>query len=206
MTLGSPGGPVAVVAATAESHPLPNYYASVSLMKSLKGDKRRIGDVWLDAQAEALKAKDAMIETMMADVEGKLEQQIDVGRLKHQQTLLYEILGDPATPLFVPAPLDATIERTDSGWRWKATKPEGATRLYVGVRTGAPPAAGSRTNRPEQARAAYEKANSAMAFVPAESPKPGAAWEGTVAKPCSLRLVATGPGVFRVALLEAEVP
>jgi hypothetical protein len=205
MMLGSPGGPVAVVAATTESHPLPNYYSSVSLMSSLDGGKRRIGDLWLDAQQRALEASDPMIEAMMADVEGKLEAQINVVELKREQALLYGILGDPATPLFVPEPLEATIEKTDSGWRWKATKPDGAKNLYVGVREAAPAIAPTgRGGGPQQARAAYEKANSASAFVPAGSPKPDAAWEGAVTKPCTVRLVATGPGVFRAAVLRAE--
>jgi len=202
MMLGSPGGPAVVVAATTESHPLTNYYSSVCLMRSLKGGRRRIGDVWLNAQRETLKTQDPTIEAMLANVEGALEAQINVGELKREQGLLYEILGDPATPLFVPEELEAAVEKADTGWQWKATKPENATKIAVGLKSAAPgdPA---RSGGPQQAKAAYDRANGALAFAPLASPKEAAAWEGTVAKPGTIRLVATGPGVFRAAVLEA---
>lgn len=45
-----PGGPVATVAATTESHPLPNYFSGVSLLKAFGRRERRLGALWLNAQ------------------------------------------------------------------------------------------------------------------------------------------------------------
>ena len=44
----SPGGPVAAIGATTESHPLTNYYSGVELLKRLSGKYRRLGDLWLE--------------------------------------------------------------------------------------------------------------------------------------------------------------
>jgi hypothetical protein len=43
--LEMPAGPAAVIAATAESHPLANYFSSVCLVQSLDGPKHRLGEL-----------------------------------------------------------------------------------------------------------------------------------------------------------------
>jgi len=189
----------------AESHPLPNYFSGVSFLDHLGENERRIGVLWLKAQRDAMKARDPMIEGMLADVEGKLEAQINVGKLKRDQILIYEILGDPATPLFLPQPLEATVERTGSGWHWKAKKPDGAKQIQVGFRPEIPVIkAGSASAQPDQMRKAFVSANEGLAYASLDAPKPGAAWEGDVSKPGFVRLVATGPGVFSATVLRLK--
>lgn len=131
-------GPAAVIAATTESHPLANYYTGVSLLAALGGADRRIGSIWLAAQRAAHDVSDPSIDNLLADVEGKLEPRINIAKLKRDQILMYELFGDPATPLFLPDRLEASVERRGESWHWRAVAPAGAERLSVGFRVEDP--------------------------------------------------------------------
>ena len=201
-----PGGPVATIAATTWSHPLPNYFTSACLLRALGGGERRLGALWLRAQRDARAARDPIMEMTLRDVEGKLEKEINVEKLRSDQSYMYALLGDPATLLRLPEPLEASVERTATGWRWRAKRPSGATRLEVAWRKpfaftmpmGAPPAG------EKQANEALKAANAPYAFAVQPSPADGAAWEGTCERPGSLRLVAVGPKSLHVAVLKLE--
>jgi len=65
-----PSGPVAVIAATTESHPLMNYYSGVALLVQLSGTERRLGPLWLNAQQQAANAREPLMELLLKDVEG----------------------------------------------------------------------------------------------------------------------------------------
>jgi hypothetical protein len=200
------GGPVATIAATTESHPLTNYFSAVCLLHSLGKGKRRLGPLWLDAQLRALKARDLLMELMLRDVEGKLEEQINVGKLRRDQLLMYALLGDPATRLRLPLSLEASVTRTGDTWHWRTVRPPGATRLEVGFRKR-PPLQADLKVRPteaEAARAALTAANDAFRFQPLTSMEKEIPWEGTLDRPGWLRLVATGPENLHVAVLKVE--
>ena len=199
-----PGGPMATIAATTESHPLTNYFSSVCLLKELGSGEDRLGLVWLAGQQKARKARSFLVERVLRDVEGKLEDEIDVEKLRRDQLLMYALLGDPATRLRLPKPLVASAQRTAEGWRWKAQRPVGATRLEVGHRAAVAPrdALKQRPAGREEARKAFEEANAALAFAPLPSPPDAGPWEGTVERPGWLRLVATGGGEIHVAVLK----
>jgi len=121
------GGPVAVIAATAESHPLTNYFSGLCLLQSLGGGHKRLGDLWLDAQQKAKLARNPLIERLLRDVEGKLEDQINVDKLRRDQMLMYALLGDPATRLHLPDRLRGKIRYVDGKWKWQAHRPKGTT-------------------------------------------------------------------------------
>jgi hypothetical protein len=200
------GGPVAVVGATTESHPLTNYFTGVALLKTLaEGAPQRLGDLWLGAERRGFLEKDFLVEQMLKDAEGSLEKEIDVAKLRRDQRLLYVLLGDPALRLPLPAPLDATVEKRDGAWRWTARRPEGATRLLVGLRPAqreapAPPAGADEI---ALRRAQFEAANAAEGFDPVGEIGDGP-WEGSVDRPGRLRLVALGPDGVAVGTLELE--
>ncbi len=205
-----PGGPVALVAATTESHPLTNYFTGRALLEALGHGKRRLGEIWIDAQRAGREAHSFLIEKALEDAEGSLEDDIDQEQLRRDQPLLYAVFGDPATRLRIPGPLQATVERTDSGWRWTVEKPEGAESLQVAVRRpagAAKPIASPRPVGRAEAAARLVAANRATSFV-ARSPLPGGTWEGEIDGPVGawLRLVATGPGLFRVFTAKLEAP
>jgi hypothetical protein len=201
-----PGGPVTTIAATTESHPLTNYFSGTCLLKELGGQRDRIGSMWLAAQRQATRQRNFLAERVLRDVEGKLEEAIDVAKLRRDQVLMYALLGDPATRLKVPKPLEASVERVDSGWRWRAQRREGARSLAVGHRPSRLPAA-EWTGRPadrQKARAAFEAANAALGFTSLPSPPDDGPWEGTVDRPGLLRLVTVAGGQLYVAVLRLQ--
>jgi hypothetical protein len=80
--LSLPGGSVAAIAATTESHPLTNYHTSTSLLASLGKGHKRLGNLWLDAQRQGLVARDFVMDRMLDDVEGSLDDPIDTDQLR----------------------------------------------------------------------------------------------------------------------------
>ncbi len=60
-----PGGPVATIAATTESHPLPNYFSGMSLLAALGGSENRLGTLWLRTERKARHAHDFMAEMVL---------------------------------------------------------------------------------------------------------------------------------------------
>ena len=204
------GGPVATIGSSTVSHPLTNALTTLSLVQSIKGGRPRLGQLWLDAQRGMLGMRDATLEQFLSNVEGTLEPRINVDKLKRDQTMMYAILGDPATRLRLPGRLEATVARTDVGWRWKAERPEGATQLFVGVRPARlsfPAAAGQLDET--RANDLLKAANARFGFKSLPSVTGAAPWEGVVPKKEAargklLRLVATGPGLIRVAVLKLK--
>ncbi len=201
-----PGGPVATIAATTESHPLTNFFSSTCLLRQLGGREDRIGSIWLAAQRRAMKQRNFLVERILRDVEGKLEAEINVAKLRRDQMLMYALLGDPATRLRMPQPLEASLRRTDSGWRWTAKRPQAATSLAVGYRPGKLPGAqlAEGSTERQKARAAFQAANAALGFTPVPSPPDKGPWEGTVEQPGWLRLVTVADGQLHVAVLKIE--
>jgi hypothetical protein len=201
-----PGGPVATIGATTESHPLTNYFSGACLLKSLGGEEKRLGAIWFRAQRQASQTRDFLMEMILRDAEGSLEKHIDVEKLRRDQMLMYALLGDPATRLRLPEPLQATVERTAKGWQWRAQRPPGATRLEVGLRQpqALPMSPGKRPTSAEEADNASERANACFAFTAQPSPPEGRPWEGNCDRPGWLRLVAIGSSARYVVVLKLE--
>jgi hypothetical protein len=197
-----PGGPVAAIAATTESHPLTNYFSGVSLLAGLGGSERRLGKVWLAAQLHARKSRNLFMESLLKDVEGKLDEAIDQEQLRRDQLLMYALLGDPATRMPLPVPLAAKATKTPTGWRWHVDRPAGAERLEVAHRPALP--AFAPVEKPPEnaavARTAAASANGAFAFVSLASPD--GAWEGTADKPGTLRFSTVVKGRLHVTALK----
>ena len=203
----SSGGPVAVIAATTESHPLTNYYSGFALLGALSKQQDRLGLMWLAAQRRAAKDRNLLIERLLRDVEGKLEERIDIPKLRRDQMLMYALLGDPATRVRLPRPLEASIKRTADGWTWSAVRPQGATRLWVGFRSPdlrMPVSTAVHQSNAEAARAAFKEANQRFKYVEIAPPGSDEPWRGTIKQSGLLRLVVTGPGILRAAVLVAE--
>jgi len=202
----APGGPVAAVGATTESHPLMNYYAGVCLLKALNGKHPTIGELWETAQSRAVKAHDPLMEPLLRDVEGKLEENINIPKLRRDQLLMYALLGDPATRIKFPLPLKVDVERREDGWRWRVQRPDAATRLRVGTREPKPRPPAPKSTEEEEMRALQVKANSIFRFDTIAELGPDDKWEGTVAKGGLFRFVAWGNGALYTGTLEIEEP
>lgn len=201
-----PGGPVAAIGATTESHPLTNYFSGACLLTALGGQEKRLGVIWLGAQRQASRTHDFLMEMMLRNAEGSLEKEIDVEKLRRDQMLMYALLGDPATRLRLPEPLEASVERAETGWRWRARRPPGATHLEVGFRKpqALPMSPDKKPTSAEEADKASETANACFAFTAQTSPPTDGPWEGICDRPGWLRLVAIGPSTLHVAVLKLE--
>jgi hypothetical protein len=204
--LALPGGPVTVIAASTESHPLTNYFTGLVGLRRMQGYHERIGDLWFDTQCEVLTISDPIMERILRDVEGSLEDPINVGKLRRDQVLMYALLGDPATTLRMPLPLGSSIERLDEGYRWRVQKPAGAERLVVSFRPRNDALFGPnpRPADPVEAWKAFERFNSALRYQPLQERTPEEPWQGTINGPGDLRLLVVTPEGLQVAVHKIE--
>ncbi len=207
--LAVPGGPVVAVGATAESHPLPNYFTGAGLLKAISGKTRRIGPLWLEAQKHMLADRNLLVEKMLLSAEGNIQRAgLDHRKLRADQINLYALLGDPAARVFLPDRLRGRIDWKGATCHWQVRKPAGATKLYVSfrptARTGATKT-GPSANRAEALKR-HAAANAAYAFTPVTQLGPEAPWQGTIAKEGTLRLIATGPGQIHAAAIGIRRP
>jgi hypothetical protein len=132
--LSAPGGPVAVIAATTESHPLTNFHSGQELARSLGGPSTNFGELWREAQERASRARSLVMDRMLRDVEGKLEPSIDVAKLRRDQLLMYAFLGDPATPRPRWRELELQVEAGQDSATWRVVPPAGWEEALVGFR------------------------------------------------------------------------
>jgi len=185
------GGPPAVIAATTESQPLTNFYTCASLLKHLDYGPKRLGDLWLEAQNGMLGMRNILLERLLKHVEGKLEAELDITKMKRDQMLMHAFLGDPALRMRLPERLEAEIEQTSSGRRWRVKKPSGAERLYVEFRKeiGVMSARTERTTS-SQFEQEFEGASSQLRFGTLEELDSSVNWEGEIQQSGTLRLVA----------------
>jgi len=202
-----PGGPVATIGATAESHPLTNYYSGVSLLRALKGNQTRLGDVWMTTQREMLGMRNVLAETMLSKVEGTGGGDIDIPALKRDQFLMYALLGDPATHLKLPQKLEVTVERKGNVWEWKAVKPQGSDHLEAGYRAEIKASSNRELAKDNtEARRIFNEFNAGLDFAPITSLGAKDEWKGIVDKEGWLRLVATGGPQLYVGVVQLKIP
>ena len=203
----APGGPVAAIGATTASHPLPNYFDGVCLLQQLGRPVGRLGTLWLRTQRQAASARDFLVERMLANAEGSLEEKIDVGKLRRDNTLMYALLGDPATRLRLPRPMRVTVDKTESGWAWRAVRPTGVTDVHAGLRALRPsfPPVPADTGA-QSARDLFHAANDAFIFAPLPARSVGGAWSGTASKAGLLRIVGIGPNGLYAAIARLTRP
>ncbi|MBN1846026.1 MAG: hypothetical protein JW810_10105 [Sedimentisphaerales bacterium] len=203
------GGPPAVIGATTESQPLSNYYSSVSLLKALDGDTRRLGDLWLAAQQRMLRMRDFILEPLLQNIEGSLDEEISIDRLKRDQMRMYAVLADPALRLRLPERLDVEFHPDGQGGRWQAAKPPGADQLVLEYRAAKLDLAlGDPNGLPPDTRQRFDRANERLRYqmrrqFPADQP-----WQGILTEPGRWRLVAECPDRVYVAVLDipAAIP
>jgi Peptidase family C25 len=206
----APGGPVLCIAATEESHPLPNFYTATSLLRRLQSADGpvRFGRLFLDAQRDARRRSDLLYELLLRDAEGRLNKaRSDIETLKTDHAAIYAIIGDPATRVLLPRALKVTTARNADGWSWHAEAPPGARRLVVERRIHAVDFPPRPANADDSTTAAlFVKANEALAFRPLATVEAGAEWRGHIAEPGIVRFVAETEGGTHVFGVELRVP
>lgn len=110
LLLFAPGGPVAAIGATAQSHPLPNYFTGVRLLWAAGQGPQRLGTLWLEVGKKANEDRAMLIERLLQNVEGVVAD-VDLPKLRRDQMLIYELLGDPALKLRLPESQPTTPSR-----------------------------------------------------------------------------------------------
>ncbi len=197
-----PAGPVATIGATTVSHPMTNYFAGVCLLRrpgQVNPANKRLGTLWLDVQKEAIRSRDIIIEALLLNIESSIEK-VDAKKVRRDHILLYALLGDPATNLRMPEPLEYKIERRDDNWHWNVEKPKGALKLYVEIRPDGqsmPPI--QLPLEKKSAQKTLELANDMFAFQRIAELSSDQIWEGITNASGILRLVALAPDNIYVA-------
>lgn len=197
----APAGPVLCIAATEDSHPLPNFYTATSLLRAVKGAEgtARFGSLWLDAQRAARRRHDMLYELLLRDAEGRLNKsRANVDLLKVDQASLYAIMGDPATRVHLPQKLRATTTKTATGWQWEVTPPPGAVRLRIEQRPSSPEFPGRpKSGDDSTLTGVFETASALLAFRPVATLSSTQAWRGEFTTGGIVRLIAeTATGVY----------
>lgn len=198
-----PAGPVATIGATTVSHPMTNYFAGICLLRKpgqANPSNRRLGTLWLEAQKEAIKSRDIIIEALLLNIESSIEK-VDAKKVRRDHILLYALLGDPATLLCMPEPLECRIESGDNNWRWQAEKPKGALKLYVEIRPdGQSMPQIQLPLEKDSAQKNLELANDTFAFNSVAELSADQDWKGIINTKGVLRLTALTPdGIFVTA-------
>ena len=202
--LFAPGGPVACIAASVDSHPLTNYYGSTSLLRDLNGTTSdSLGGLWVESIRKAHATREPLKEWLVSALEpfviGKRNRVKD---LKADHLLIYNLLGDPATRLFLPQPLEATVTRSGDGWEWSVEKPPGlapGSKLIVQHRTPFPSfKLGEPVLDRDSAVAAFDEANAALGFRTLRELAASEPWEGSLDESGTLRLCLSGGSQLKV--------
>jgi hypothetical protein len=203
--LYAPGGPVASVAATTQSHPLTNYYSGNALLDALSADEPelRFGDFWNKVQRDAFHAHSFLAEKILAEVEGKLENTVDIPRLKADHALMYALFGDPATLLRLPRALHVEWKKSDAGdsWEWEipaAMREQFGESATLAVSLRAPvenlPRALPANASEEDSLRLFNVRNAGGVFQPRATVEASSRWVGK----------ATDPGDYRFAVLDGQ--
>lgn len=190
----APGGPVLCVGATEDSHPLTNYYHSTALLSDLDGAESRFGDLWLRSLRQANATTEPEKELLVHALEPMIiKKSLRTADIRADHAMLYNIIGDPATRVFAPQKLNATVTEKDGGWNWTVPQPPPGARLLV-QRRGPLPDFGltsAATNKAEGLKR-MDEANASLRFQTVAELAPGTTWSGSTAGPGTLRLVSVG--------------
>jgi hypothetical protein len=205
--LDLPGGPVAVVAASAESHPLPNLYSGLAMLPVLDDRPERMGKLWLALLDRVRKQRNPIYEAVVNVEHDRQGLDVEIDDLLEDHPRLYNLFGDPATRLRMPQPLHGRLDFIDGAWQWRVDKPEEAERLIVEFRpAGRKPPMAVQDPTAEQAAALLEKANALFEFERLAEMTADEDWQGQIDEEGLLRLIAVGEGKTWTAGLRLNKP
>jgi hypothetical protein len=192
--LFAPGGPVACIAASVDSHPITNYYGSTSLLASLANDPPvTLGQLWVQSIREAHSRREFTKELLVSVLEPfVIGTRNPVKDLKADHLLIYNLMGDPATRLFLPKPLPAKLSKGNEGWRWTVEKPGDlpvGAKLLVQQRPQLPSfRLGEPPSNAEEAMRMFREANAALNFRTLQELDSSREWSDLIPSSGTLRL------------------
>jgi hypothetical protein len=199
------GGPVAVVAATTESHPLTNYYSSLATLAEMRSGHSTFGELWHQAQVSAHHTEHPIAESLLKNAEGALEAEIDVPELRRDHLLMYALLGDPAIRIPMIEELPFITAPDPANRSWSVKQPDGAKALHVQIRRPSkPPRIRPSGISPENARRLLEQRNAAWVFETLVVLPAGTRWAGKISDPGRYRWVAVLEEGLAVATFDSD--
>jgi len=109
---GHPGGPIGVIAATAGTNPLTNYFFAMAMIEQFDQRSRTIGDLMLGIQRKLyiqgkrtlaeIAQDDRFARQLMKAVPDREQQDLFVSEKLRREALMYNLLGDPACEMKLP--------------------------------------------------------------------------------------------------------
>ncbi|MDA8137033.1 MAG: C25 family cysteine peptidase [Desulfobacteraceae bacterium] len=113
--LNHPGGPVAVVAAAGNLNVLTNFYLAGSIAHNIQGRSTTIGDLLVDSRQilykigkytlAQIRAHDPRTRELLGPPQEDNQDLYEIKNLLRNESLLYNLLGDPCLALNLPKPL-----------------------------------------------------------------------------------------------------
>jgi phosphatidylglycerol:prolipoprotein diacylglycerol transferase len=107
-----PGGPIGVIAATAETNPLTNYFFAIAMIEQFDQQNLTIGDLMFGIQQKLyMQGKTTLAEIAQGDrfatklmkaVPDREQQYLFVSEKLRREALMYNLLGDPACEMKLP--------------------------------------------------------------------------------------------------------
>ena len=117
------GGPIALVSATGTSHPLTNHYITESLLQVIPNQPETVGELLLSIQKQLTElGTDSFNRLMQSDESARKLASAIPERDRHtlylpgllkKNVLLYNLIGDPSIPLYLPGDLQLAIKHRD---------------------------------------------------------------------------------------------
>jgi len=114
-----PGGPIGVIAATAGTNPLTNYFFALAMIDQIDQRSRTIGDLMLGIQQKLymqgdqtlaeIAQDDRFATQLMKAVPERERQDLFVSEKLRREALMYNLLGDPACELKLPQEMSLQV-------------------------------------------------------------------------------------------------
>jgi len=136
-----PGGPGSVIAASGPTSPLTNYFFATGMIRAMEDHPERVGDLLLNIQrrlgkkgkrtlAEMAKADPLAMHILPAVPEGE-KSHLYIPGLVLSESLEYNLLGDPSSPLRQPQPMECVVKRENGSIAASGKTPEAGGELYI---------------------------------------------------------------------------
>ena len=120
-----PGGPIGVLAATASTNPLTNYFITKAMMHHIPRSPQTVGDFALGIQRRLfregqrslsqLAQDDELAKRLLTNVPADEQDTLLIPQLARYEVLMYNLIGDPSCKLNLPAQMSLSVMASEEG-------------------------------------------------------------------------------------------
>jgi peptidase C25-like protein/prolipoprotein diacylglyceryl transferase len=140
--LRNPGGPSSVISSSALTDPLTNYMLSREMLYGMKKHPGSIGEFFLGLQKRIYRRggrsmaeiaqEDLFASNLVKATPENEKKNLFIPGIVKRQILQYNLLGDPASPLYRPSPLKVDVEeKSNKILNFSGRIPEGSEKLVI---------------------------------------------------------------------------